>query len=123
MGVQMLLGTRVVAVGADYIDLSIEEQVNRQTTGTVIWVAGIESAHVTRKAGATVACAERGRLETDKYLRSIDDERLYVAGDNINYIPAGASEPVPQMVENCEQSAALVAQHLYRSPAKAGLKV
>ncbi len=115
MGVQMLLGTRVVAVGADYIDLSIEEQVNRQTTGTVIWVAGIESAHVTRKAGATVACAERGRLETDKYLRSIDDERLYVAGDNINYIPAGASEPVPQMVENCEQSAALVAHNIYVS--------
>ncbi|NLC53474.1 MAG: NAD(P)/FAD-dependent oxidoreductase [Firmicutes bacterium] len=113
MGVQLLLNTRVVAVGADYIDLSNGDRVSRQATGTVIWVAGIESAHITQKAGEVVTCAEGGRLDTDKYLRSIDDERLYVAGDNINYTPEGASEPVPQMVENCEQSAALVAQNIY----------
>ncbi len=115
MGVCMQLNTRVVEIGPDYIDLSCGEKVSRHETGTVIWVGGIESAHVTAKAGETLSCAGRSRLSTDKYLRSIDDESLYVAGDNIHYIPEGESEPVPQMVENCEQSAALVAHNIYVS--------
>lgn len=115
MGVQMLLNTRVVAVGADYIDLKVADQVHRQATGTVIWVAGIEAAQVTQKVGTTVTSGERGRLVTDQYLRSSDDESLFVAGDNIHYIPAGASEAVPRMVENCEQSAALIAHNIYVS--------
>ncbi|HHW12947.1 MAG TPA: FAD-dependent oxidoreductase [Firmicutes bacterium] len=115
MGVRMLLNTKVVAIGPDYIDLSNGKQIGRQPAGTVIWVAGIESAHVNFRPEDTVTTAGRGRLDTDKYLRSVDDERLYVAGDNINYIPAGASEPVPQMVENCEQSAVLVAHNIYVS--------
>ncbi len=123
MGVGMLLNTRVAEIGADYIDLSIEEKVSRHSAGTVIWVGGIESSHVTVKAGETVPCDRRGRLKTDKYLRCIDDENFYVAGDNINYIPEGESEPVPQMVENCEQSADTVAHNIYVSvTGKGGLE-
>ena len=115
MGVSMLLNTQVVEIGTDYISLKSEEKVNRQATGTVIWVCGIESAHVTVKVGETLTCDGRGRLNTDKYLRCIDDENLYVAGDNIHYIPEGESVPVPQMVENCEQSADTVAHNIYVS--------
>lgn len=115
MGVSILLNTRVAAIGADYIDLSVEENVSRNAAGTVIWVGGIESSHVTVKAGETVSCDRRGRLNTDKYLRCIDDESFYVAGDNINYVPAGESEPVPQMVENCELSADTVAHNIHVS--------
>ena len=115
MGVSMLLNTKVAGIGADYIDLSFEEKVSRHTAGTVIWVGGIESSHVTVKAGETVTCDRRGRLKTDQYLRCVDDESFYVAGDNINYIPAGESEPVPQMVENCELSADNVAHNIYVS--------
>lgn len=113
MGVGMILNTRVVAIGPDYIDLNSGEKVIRQDTGTVIWVGGIESAHLTGKAGETLPCDNRGRLNTDKYLRCIADESLYVAGDNIHYIPEGESAPAPQMVENCEQSAATVAHNIY----------
>lgn len=115
MGVRMLLATRVVAVGPDWLELSTADQVSRQATGTVIWVGGIESAHVAVKAGESVTCDERGRLHTDQYLRSVDDESLYVVGDNIHYIPEGQSEPVPQMVENCEHSAATAAHNIYVS--------
>lgn len=115
MGVSILLNTKVTEIGADYIDLSFEEKVSRHGAGTVIWVGGIESSHVTVKAGETVSCDRRGRLNTDQYLRSVDDEKIYVAGDNINYIPAGESEPVPQMVENCELSADTVAHNIYVS--------
>ncbi len=115
MGVGVLLNTKVTEIGGDFIDLSFEEKVSRHAAGTVIWVGGIESAHVTVKAGETVPCDRRGRLNTDKYLRSTDDKCLYVAGDNINYTSAGESEPVPQMVENCELSADNVAHNIYVS--------
>lgn len=115
MGVSMLLNTRVVAIGKDYIDLSFEEKVSRHATGTVIWVGGIECACKAIVAGDTASCERRGRLSTDKYLRRVGDESFYVAGDNLNYIPEGESEPVPQMVENCELSADIVAHNIYAS--------
>lgn len=115
MGVNILLNTKVAEIGPDYIDLCSEEKVSRHGAGTVIWVGGVESSHVTAKAGKTVSCDRRGRLNADKYLRSIDDEKIYVVGDNLNYIPAGESEPVPQMVENCELSADTVAHNIYVS--------
>jgi NADH dehydrogenase len=115
MGVGMLLNTRVAEIGADYIDLSFKENVSRHATGTVIWVGGIECACVTIKAGETLPCDRRGRLNTDQYLRCIGNESFYVAGDNLNCIPEGQSEPVPQMVENCELSADTVAHNIYVS--------
>jgi NADH dehydrogenase len=115
MGVGMLLNTRVAEIGADYIDLSSKENVSRHATGTVIWVGGIECACVTVKVGETVPCDRRGRLNTDQYLRCIGNESFYVAGDNLNCIPEGQSEPVPQMVENCELSADTVAHNIYVS--------
>lgn len=115
MGVSMLLNTKVVAIGKDYIDLCFEEKVSRHATGTVIWVGGIECACVAIMAGAAGSCEHRGRLSTDKYLRRLGDESFYVAGDNLNYIPEGEYEPVPQMVENCELSADTVAHNIYVS--------
>ncbi len=115
MGVSMLLNTRVAEIGQDYIDLSCKEKVSRHATGTVIWVGGIECACVTFKAGEAASCDRRGRLNTDKYLRCVGDESFYVAGDNLNCIPEGQSEPVPQMVENCELSADTVAHNIYAS--------
>ncbi len=115
MGVGMLLNTRVEEIGADYIDLSCKENVSRHVTGTVIWVGGIECACVAVKAGETASCDRRGRLNTDKYLRCVGDESFYVAGDNLHCIPEGQSEPVPQMVENCELSADTVAHNIYVS--------
>ena len=113
MGVGMLLDTRVAEIGKDYIDLNSKEKVKRRATGTVIWVGGIECACIPVKAGEAVSCDRRGRLNTDKYLRCIGNESFYVAGDNLNCIPEGQSEPVPQMVENCEQSADTVAHNIH----------
>ena len=53
-----------------------------------------------------------GRIKLDKYLRSVDDENVYVVGDNMLYTPEGSDTPVPQMVENCEQSAKTAARNI-----------
>ena len=54
----------------------------------------------------------RKRIVTNDKLESVDHKNVYVVGDNIFYIPEGASAPVPQMVENAEQSAPLVAHNI-----------
>jgi NADH dehydrogenase len=112
MGVQVVLEASVVEVGEGYIEYKKNDVRSRHSAGTVIWVAGIESAEVTKKAGTELPNQHRGRLETDKYLRSTAYENVYVTGDNICYTPQGESAPVPQMVENCEQSADTVAHNL-----------
>jgi NADH dehydrogenase len=112
MGVQVVLEASVVEVGEGYIEYKKNDVRSRHSAGTVIWVAGIESAEVTKKAGTELPNQRRGRLETDKYLRSTAYENVYVTGDNICYTPQGESAPVPQMVENCEQSADTVAHNL-----------
>ena len=105
MGVTVKLGTGVVGIGKDFIELKKDDVVTKETAGTVIWTAGIESSDITCEAAKTLESANRGRIKLDKYLRALDKEDVFVAGDNMLYTPEGEKNPVPQMVENCEQSA------------------
>ena len=89
MGVRVLLNTRVTDIGADFIEFSTDDKLTREATGTVIWAAGIEAADITSKAAEELDSAERGRIKLDRYLRSVDDDRVFVAGDNMYYIPKG----------------------------------
>ncbi|MEY8356246.1 NAD(P)/FAD-dependent oxidoreductase [Lachnospiraceae bacterium 54-53] len=112
MGVRMMLGTGVCGIGEDYIELNHNGKKNRYPAGTVIWTAGIESADITGEAAKTMESEGRGRIQVDSFLRAKDHEEVYVVGDNMMYVPQGDSEPVPQMVENCEQSADTAAHNL-----------
>ncbi len=112
MGVKTMFGTGVVEIGEDFIDLKISEELQRKEAGTVIWAAGIESADITNDAAKELTSVGRGRIKTDQFLRSVDREDVYIAGDNMFYIPEGEETPVPQMVENCEHSASTVAHNL-----------
>lgn len=112
MGVQILLSTNVKSIGPDYIETEKEGEVSREYTGTVIWAAGIESATLTCEVASTLPNAGRHRIKVDPYLRCVCSDNVYVAGDNMFYIPEGETQPVPQVVENCEQSAEIVAHNL-----------
>lgn len=112
MGVQVLLNTGVAGIGDDYIELKQGDKVTRYQAGTVIWTAGIESSDIVSEAAKALQTARRGRIKVDEYLRALDHPEVYVAGDNIMYTAPGEENPVPQMVENCEQSADLIAHNL-----------
>lgn len=105
MGVSLRLGTGVTSIGADYIELDADGVKTRYPAGTVIWTAGIESSDITMEAAKDLESVKRGRIQVDPFLRAIGHEDVYVVGDNMMYIPEGETAPVPQMVENCEQSA------------------
>ncbi len=112
MRVKLVLNTFVSAVGEDFIDLKQNDKVTRYSCGTVIWAAGIQSADITQDAGSTLELQRGGRIQVDTYLRSVKDESVYVIGDNMYYIAEGDERPVPQMVENCEQSADTCAHNI-----------
>jgi NADH dehydrogenase len=113
MGVRVVLNAKVMEVGESSIELEKDGVRTKYDAGTVIWVAGIEGAEVAQKAAESLPGKGRGRLVTDKFLRSIDDPAVYIAGDNIFYIPEGEKAPVPQMVENCEQSSDTIAHNIW----------
>lgn len=113
MGVDVILGTGVVAVGEDFIETKINDKVTRTQADTIIWAAGIEGSDITNEAAKTLESAGRGRIKVDSSLKSLTDDNVYVVGDNMFYIPEGEERPVPQMVENCEQSAKTAANNIY----------
>jgi len=112
MGVKVLLNTGVVSIGSDFIEYKVNDKVIHEKSGTVIWAAGIEAADITADAAGKLESKARGRIQVDKYLRSVDDDHVYVTGDNMYYIPEGEEHPVPQVVENCEQSADVAAHNI-----------
>jgi NADH:ubiquinone reductase (H+-translocating) len=112
MGVGLKLNAGVVSIGEDFIELKTGDTITRETAGTVIWTAGIESAEIAGEAAKVLQSAKRGRIVTDPYLRSVDNENVYVVGDDILYTPEGETMSVPQLVENCEQSAGVAAGNI-----------
>lgn len=113
MGVQLMLGVGVVGIGKDFIKVKKGEEILTFPTNTVIWAAGIEGSDITNDATTKIAAKGRGRLEVDPYLRSVEDDSVYVIGDNMFFIPEGEERPVPQMVENAEHSATTCAKNLH----------
>lgn len=112
MGVTLIMNATVSAVGNDFIELKQGDKLNHYTAGTVIWAAGIQSADITQEAGKNLELTRGARVQVDSYLRSTKDEKVYIAGDNMYYVPEGEDRPVPQMVENCEQCADVIAHNV-----------
>lgn len=113
MGVKLLLNNFVQGVGADYIETKCGDTITKHITGTVIWAAGIEGSDITNAVTKQLQSAGRGRVKVDEHLRSLDDEHVYVIGDNMFFIPEGEERPVPQVVENAEHSSATAANNIY----------
>jgi NADH dehydrogenase len=111
MKVDLLFNTGIKEAGEDFVSYAGKGQEPvTEKTRTIIWTAGIEGSDLA--SGAALPKAGRGRIETDKHLRAKGYEDVYVAGDNIFYVPEGEKESVPQMVENAEASAETVARNI-----------
>ena len=113
MGVNVSLETNVTGVNKADICFSKNDKEYCVASYTVIWAAGTEGSDLAMKADELgLAPRTRGRIQTDKHLRSLTHPNVYVAGDNIFYIPEGETESVPQMVENCEACAPIIAKNI-----------
>ncbi|SHI17621.1 NADH dehydrogenase [Sporobacter termitidis DSM 10068] len=119
MGVELALKTGVSSLGEGYIELKRDGELRRDSTATVIWTAGVEGAELVKQS-AGLKIEGRGRLKTDDYLHAEGRSDVFVAGDDVFYIPEGQKAPVPQMVENAEQSADTVAHNIVVAVTGAG---
>lgn len=119
MGVTVMLNTAITNIGEDFIGLKQGDQYLELPTNCVIWAAGIESSDIANKA-VQLNQIGRGRIKTDEFLRAEGRNDVFIAGDNIFFIPEGQTTPVPQMVENCEQSADTIAHNLYTAITETG---
>ena len=109
LGNKLVMNSAVSEIKADSVSLNKGETVIK--TRTVIWAAGIEGSDIVDSA--QVEKAGRGRIVTNAQLQAKDYNDVYVVGDNIFFIPEGEERPVPQMVENAEHSAPVVAHNIY----------
>jgi NADH:ubiquinone reductase (H+-translocating) len=112
MRVKVILNTFVSEIGEEYISLKQGDKVNKYPAGTIVWAAGIQSMDVTQKTVGNLEVVQGGRVQVDAYLRSTKNTNVYVIGDNMYFIPEGEERPVPQMVENCEQSSHTAAHNI-----------
>jgi len=108
LGVTVLTNAGITDVTKDTATIRNNGMVN---TYTVIWTAGVEGSDIIGKMD--IAQKGRKRIVTDDKLQSLDYKNVYVVGDNIFFIPEGEERPLPQMVENAEESAALIAHNVY----------
>lgn len=106
LGVNIITGAKItevtdkgVKVGDDFI-----------LSKTVIWTAGVQGSDLVNDID--VEKQGRGRIQTNDKLQVPEYENVYVVGDNIFFIPEGSERPVPQMVENAELAAPIIAHNI-----------
>mgnify|MGYP000403629359 CR=1 FL=1 len=108
LGVEIITGAGITEVKPGSVTMGDKGTIEAET---VIWAAGVEGSELLDKLD--IEQKGRKRIVTNDKLQSVDYDNVYVVGDNIFYIPEGEEKPVPQMVENAEHSAPLVAHNIY----------
>ena len=83
---------------------------NELPSRTIIWTAGVEGSELV--GNLDLEQKGRKRIQTNDKLQTLEHDNVYVVGDNIFFIPEGATAPVPQMVENAENAAPIIAYNI-----------
>ena len=113
MNVTQIYNASVKQVKKDGLTYAVENEEVFKKSKTIIWVAGTEGSDIAMKSEELgVVEKSRGRIQTDHHLRSTQFQNVFIAGDNMYFIPEGQKNPVPQMVENCEHCAPIIAKNL-----------
>lgn len=107
LNVEIVTSAKITEVGVGSVALGEKNVVEAQT---IVWTAGVEGSEIV--GDLEVQQQGRKRIVTNEHLESVDHKNVYVVGDNIFFIPEGETRPVPQMVENAEQAAPLVAGNI-----------
>ena len=110
LGVELQMNAKVQVVQPDAL---VYEQLGKTVevpSCTVVWSAGITSEDITIEAAKTLD-SRNNRIVNLETLQS-SDPNVFVIGDNMYFVAKGKDHPVPQMVENTEQSSVLAADNI-----------
>lgn len=112
LGVDMIMDAKVSEVTKDALVYEKGGKTVSIPSATVVWSAGITAETITEKAAKTLDSRKGNRIVNLENLQSASDPNVFVIGDNMYYVPKGKNSPVPQMVENTEQSSVLAADNI-----------
>ncbi len=105
LGINIILNSFITKVEQNKVYFGEDNSI---TSHCILWTSGITCEPI---SGETHNL-ERGRIPVGETLETIGKEGAYVLGDIMFYIPEGKERPVPQMVENCEHAAPVVANNI-----------
>lgn len=106
LGIQVLLGTGVKAVGTDELILENGEKLKSDLT---LWATGIKN---TAKDLLPKDYCDDGRVPTDDFLRHPRDSSLYAIGDIANCFDAHCQISIPQLGEAAHRQGQYLAKQL-----------
>jgi len=106
LGVNIITGAKITEVSEDGVQVG-EHFISSKT---VIWTAGVQGSDLANEID--VEKQGRARILTNDKLQVPEHSNVYVVGDNIFFIPEGSDRPVPQMVENAELAAPIIAHNI-----------
>lgn len=106
LNINIILNSFIKKVTTDEVFFGEDESIK---TNCVIWTSGITCQPICSDKHEL----ERGnRIPVGENLEVIGKKDVYVLGDIMHYIPQNSDRPVPQMVENCEHAAPVVAKNI-----------
>ena len=102
-GVQFMTSSKIVRVEKQTLELAGGEKIN---AGTIVWTGGVRAHPLLGDAGFT--CDRKGRAKVKETLQSVDDDRVWIAGDCASYDWAGKPlPPTAQLATQMGKQAAL----------------
>jgi NADH dehydrogenase len=108
LGVEVILGSRVVEVTEDHIRLSEGRTI---PTYTLIWAAGVKASPLAEMLDVPLSHA--GRVPVRPTLETIGRDNIYVVGD-MAYLEDERGTPYPMLIPLAEQQGTLAAKNIVR---------
>jgi NADH dehydrogenase len=108
LGVQVMLGSQMEAIGKDYVRLKDGRIIS---TYTLIWAAGVKASTVS--AMLDVPLQRAGRVPVKPTLEVIGRDNIYVVGD-MAYLEDPQGHPYPMLIPVAKQQGRLAAQNILK---------
>ncbi len=106
LGINIILNSFITKVEHNKVHFG---EGNSITSHCILWTSGITCTPISPE---TLEIERGNRIKVTPELQTEGKEGAYVLGDIMHYIPEGKDRPVPQMVENCEHAAPIVANNI-----------
>lgn len=108
-GIEIHTASSITKVNPDSVEIKDHDPI---ATQTLIWTAGVKTNHIADEFG--IEAGRGGRLITNQYLQAkgVEDQSIYVAGDNANATEEGAERAVPQTAQEAENEAVITAHNM-----------
>ena len=108
-GIMLMKNAPIVEVTPNSVKLKDGTEI---PSNTLIWTCGIQGNEEASKLELTLG--KRGRIQTNKYMQSVDKENVFITGD-IAYFEETEGRGIPQIVEAALQTADTVVKNIIAS--------